>query len=287
MSLLDFLQQHFMVYIIFIGVVGLCVGSFLNVVIYRLPIMLQRQWNEHCQELQGKITEQQVRFNLATPRSRCPQCNTLISAWQNIPLLSYLLLRGKCAHCQYTISISYFLIELTTGLLSAVIAWHFGISWNCAAALFLTWALIPLVMIDFKHQLLPDDITLPLLWLGLGINTFALFTPLKEAVIGAIAGYLSLWLFMQLYRLLTGKIGMGHGDFKLFAVFGAWLGWQVLPFIIFGAALLGACFGFAYLTATRQKKQMPIAFGPYLAIVGWLVLFFHQQFLQLFWIYTS
>ncbi|MDH5324283.1 MAG: A24 family peptidase [Gammaproteobacteria bacterium] len=270
-------------------VAGLIVGSFLNVVIHRLPIMLKRDWKQQCEEfLQEDETvtlksntsashEASPRYNLITPASTCPQCGHKIKAVENIPVISYLILKGKCAHCKTAISLRYPIIETVTALLSATVAWHFGYGLPLLAALFLTWALISLTMIDFDHQLLPDDITLPYLWLGLLLALSGVFTDIHSSVIGAIAGYLSLWLFYWAFKLLTGKEGMGFGDFKLFALFGAWLGWQMLPLIILLSSLVGALVGISLVALRGRDKNIPIPFGPYLAAAGWIALLWGQE----------
>lgn len=279
---------------LFIGtclVVGLIVGSFLNVVIHRLPIMLERQWRAQCEELAreaagsgpqsaaaGCASDTGERFNLIVPRSACPACKAPIKAHQNIPVFSYLFLKGRCAACGARISPRYPIVEALTGVMSAVVAWKFGFGWPAAAALLLTWFLVALTFVDIDHQLLPDNLTLPLLWLGL---LFALWGPgtggsipvdLRSSVIGAVAGYLSLWSVYHLFRLLTGKEGMGYGDFKLFAALGAWLGWQMLLPIILVSAAVGAVTGIVVLAVTGRDRATPIPFGPFLAAAGWLML---------------
>jgi leader peptidase (prepilin peptidase)/N-methyltransferase len=282
----------------FIGtctVFGLLVGSFLNVVIYRVPVMLERQWREQCMELAatsatpgtapGSAGATAGPFNLVVPRSACPACKAPITALQNIPVLSYLLLKGRCANCGTRISPRYPAIEALTGLLSAAVAWKFGFGWPAVAALVLTWFLIALTFIDVDHQLLPDSLTLPLMWIGLLLSLWA---PLgagappipmdpRSSIIGAIAGYVSLWSVYHLFRLLTGKEGMGYGDFKLFAALGAWMGWTMLLPIILIAAAVGAVVGVAILALRRQNSSTPIAFGPFLATAGWLMLMFGQE----------
>lgn len=281
MELVHYLQDHSAAAITVAGILGLLVGSFLNVVILRVPQMLERQWRSHCAELQQEdqpsaaVAEEP--FNLITPPSHCPKCHHRISARENIPLLSYLFLRGRCAACGTTISPRYPLIEAACAALSMVAIWHFGFGWEGAAALLLTWALIALSVIDFDHQLLPDNITLPFLWLGLSINLFALFTSLESAVIGALAGYLSLWSVYQLFKWITGKEGMGYGDFKLLAMLGAWLGWQYLLPIILISSVVGAVTGLTLITLRGRDKNIPIPFGPYLAIAGWIVLLWGEQ----------
>ncbi|HXH04589.1 MAG TPA: A24 family peptidase [Candidatus Competibacteraceae bacterium] len=261
---------------LFVGIallLGLLLGSFLNVAIHRLPIMLERDWRAQCAELLGQpLPQQKGAFNLWTPRSRCPSCQHPIGALENIPLLSYTLQRGRCRHCGAAISLQYPLIEALTGVLSAVVAWRFGFGWPALAAMVLTWALIALSAIDFKHQLLPDCITLPLLWLGLALGLFGVFTDLRSSVIGAMAGYLSLWAVYQVFKLLTGKEGMGYGDFKLLALLGAWQGWQYLVTIVLLSSLAGALLGGALILLRGRDRNLPLPFGPFLAIAGWLTL---------------
>jgi leader peptidase (prepilin peptidase) / N-methyltransferase len=270
-------------------VLGLVVGSFLNVVIYRLPIILEREWQAQARELlpaadstATTITAAALeRFSLSTPGSACPDCKAPIKAWQNIPVISWLLLRGRCAACKAKISLRYPLVELITGLLSAWVAWHFGFSAAAACALGVTWALIALTGIDVDHQLLPDGITLPLLWAGLlaaaviGARTgVSLPVSVRDAVIGAAAGYTSLWLVFHAFRLITGKEGMGYGDFKLFAALGAWLGWKVLPLIILLSAGTGAVLGILMILLKGRDRAAPMPFGPYLATAGWLAMMY-------------
>jgi leader peptidase (prepilin peptidase) / N-methyltransferase len=259
---------------------GLVIGSFLNVVIHRVPIMLERGWRRECLALDDKAPPDEPAYDLIRPRSACPGCKTPISAAQNIPVLSYLFMGGKCAGCKRPIGARYPLVELLTGILSALIAWKFGATASMLAALVLTWFLVALAFIDIDTQLLPDNLTLPLLWLGL---LMALMLPvtaearlpvdLRSAVIGAIAGYLSLWLVYQTFKLLTGKEGMGYGDFKLLAALGAWLGWQMLLPIVIGAAGVGAIAGLTMIALRRHSQGVPMAFGPYLAAAGWIMLF--------------
>jgi leader peptidase (prepilin peptidase)/N-methyltransferase len=252
---------------------GLLVGSFLNVVIYRLPLMMETRWRRDCCELLELDAErQEAPLNLATPNSHCPQCKVAIKPWQNIPVLSYLLLGGKCSNCEAPISPRYPIIELVTGLMTLSLAWFFELSPALLGAVLLTWSLIALTMIDVDHQLLPDDITLPLLWLGLLFNLGGTYVSLADAVIGAMAGYLILWTVYQCFRLLTGKEGMGYGDFKLLAALGAWMGWQMLPEIILISSVVGALCGIALIVFKRRGREIPIPFGPYLAIAGWLAL---------------
>lgn len=277
-------------------VIGLLVGSFLNVVIHRLPKMMERDWADQCKEFLSdnqKISEPSTSpsetrepFNLMVPRSRCPHCGHKIKSWENIPVISYLMLGGKCSACKAKISARYPVIEIVSGLLSIAVIYYVGFNWNGLAALVFTWALIALTMIDFDTYLLPDDITLPLLWLGLIVNSFAAFTDLPSALWGAIAGYLSLWSVYKLFKLLTGKEGMGYGDFKLLAALGAWMGWQMLPQIILLSSLVGAVIGISLIIIRGRDKNIPIPFGPYLAIAGWIAFVWgdeiNQTYLKLF-----
>ncbi len=264
------------------GLLGLCVGSFLNVVIHRLPKMMEQDWQAQCAELRGESPpDQGEALSLAKPRSRCPNCGHQITALENIPLVSYLLiLKGKCSGCGTRISPRYPITELLTGLLSAFAAWHFGPTIQTVGALALLWALIALSAIDLDTQLLPDSITLPLLWLGLAFNLWTTFADLPTAVIGAMAGYLSLWSVFWLFKLATGKEGMGYGDFKLLAALGAWLGWQMLPAIILLSSVVGAVVGIALIVAARHGRNVPIPFGPYLAAAGVITLFWGQRITQ-------
>ena len=252
---------------------GLMVGSFLNVVIHRLPIMMERDWAVQCAELRGEAPPQFEPLGLAIPRSRCPRCGHRISALENIPLVSYLALRGKCSACQAPIGLRYPVIEAVSGLLSAYAAWRFGWSWATAGALVFLWSMVALTFIDFDKQLLPDSITLPLLWLGLLLNLGGTYTDLRSAVIGAVAGYLALWSVYWLFKLTTGKEGMGYGDFKLLAAIGAWFGWQMLPLTILASSVVGASVGIALIVFARHGRNVPIPFGPYLAGAGVIVLF--------------
>ena len=277
-------------------VLGLVIGSFLNVVIHRVPIMMERQWREQCAELEqpdhaatlptGPAASPTAKehFNLVVPRSACPACKAPITALQNIPILSYLFLRGRCANCGVHISLRYPIVEALTGILSAAVAFKLGFGWPAAAGLVLTWFLVALAFIDIDTQLLPDSLTLPLLWLGLLLSLFApapgmapIPVDMRSSIIGAIAGYLSLWTVYHLFRLLTAKEGMGYGDFKLLAALGAWLGWQMLLPTVLIAAAVGAVAGIALLAARGQNRSTPIAFGPFLAAAGWLMLMFGQE----------
>ena len=260
------------VFVLTAGLLGLVVGSFLNVVIHRLPIMMERDWAAQCAELRAEDPPVFEPLTLARPRSRCPQCGHPISALENIPVISWLLLRGRCKGCAAPISFRYPLIEALTGLLFAFAAWHFGFTAAGLGALIFVAALIALTAIDFDTQLLPDDITLPLLWLGLAFNAFGVYTDLKSAVFGAIAGYLSLWSVYWMFKLFTGKEGMGYGDFKLLAALGAWLGWQMLPLAILLSSFVGAVVGLALMVVARHGRNVPIPFGPYLAAAGAIAL---------------
>lgn len=272
------------VFVSFVFVLGLLIGSFLNVVIHRVPVMLDREWRAQCDELEGRVPKPQTAFNLVRPRSACPSCKTQITAAQNIPVLSWLFLRGKCAACGARISARYPVIELLTAAMSAAVAWKFGYGWATVAGLVLTWYLIALTFIDVDTQLLPDSMTLSLLWLGLGGSLVAselhgahVLVPPREAIVGALAGYLSLWSVYQLFKFATGKEGMGYGDFKLFAALGAWLGWKMLLPIILFAAAVGAATGIALILLQGRDRATPIAFGPFLAAAGWIALMYGHE----------
>lgn len=262
------------------GLLGLCVGSFLNVVIHRLPKIMEQEWQAQCAELHGESASTAEQLSLAKPRSRCPACGHQITALENIPVLSYLLLKGKCSGCGIPISARYPTIEILTGLFSAYTAWHFGPTLQAAGALLLVWSLIALAAIDFDTQLLPDAITLPLLWLGLAFNLADTYVDLPAAVVGAMAGYLALWTVFWLFKLATGKEGMGYGDFKLLAALGAWLGWQMLPTIILLSSVVGAFVGITMIIVARRGRNVPIPFGPYLAAAGAIALFWGPQLTQ-------
>jgi leader peptidase (prepilin peptidase)/N-methyltransferase len=277
---LAFLGAQPAIFISLVFVLGLLVGSFLNVVIYRLPQMLQRDWRQQCADLLGQETESTPqKYNLLVPRSACPHCGHVIGAMENIPVLSYLALGGRCSSCKARISKRYPLVELFTAVVSAVVAWRYGAGWVCLFALLVSWSLIALAAIDLDHKLLPDVITLPLLWLGLLVSLGGLswqgqpaFADLRSAVIGAAAGYLVLWLMFHAFRLLTGKEGMGYGDFKLLGALGAWLGWQGLPLTILLSTAVGAVLGVVLIIAGKRERQTQIPFGPYLAAAGWIAL---------------
>jgi leader peptidase (prepilin peptidase)/N-methyltransferase len=284
MSVIELLAASPGLYMVACLVLGLVVGSFLNVVIYRLPVMLDRQWREQCAELAADPAAQSMPagrpepFNLIVPRSACPACKAPISALQNIPLISWLMLKGRCANCGNPIPVRYPTVEALTGLLTAAVAWRFGFGWPALAAMVLTWFLIALTFIDLDHQLLPDSLTLPLLWIGLLLSLwgpqvgFPVPVDLRSTLIGAITGYVSLWSVYHLFRFFTGKEGMGYGDFKLLAALGAWLGWQMLLPVILIASAAGAVVGIAMLAFRGKDRSTPIAFGPFLAAAGWLTL---------------
>lgn len=260
---------------------ALIIGSFLNVIIYRLPLMMQRDWREQCDELSKEPAPDlpEGKFNLVVPRSRCPSCGAAIKAWQNIPVLSYLLLGAQCSNCQKSISVRYPLVETMTAILAAICAWHFGFGWEALMAIGLSFALVAISLIDADHQIIPDSIVIPLMWAGLIMSLFhplagadTLFIAPQDAIVGAVAGYLSLWSVYQLFKLITGKEGMGYGDFKLLAALGAWLGWQALPTIILMSAVVGAVIGIALIVFRGRDRQIPIPFGPYLAAAGWITM---------------
>jgi leader peptidase (prepilin peptidase)/N-methyltransferase len=255
------------------AVLGLLVGSFLNVVIHRLPRMLERGWHAQCAELRGEAPAEAPAYNLVVPRSACPHCGHRIAAHENIPVLSWLMLRGKCSACGSRISARYPAVELIAGTLAALAIARFGPTWQGLAACGLLWTLVALTFIDADTQLLPDDITLPLVWSGLAVNLFGLYVPLSESVIGAIAGYLSLWLVYWAFKLVRGKEGMGYGDFKLLAALGAWLGWKMLPAIVLMSSAVGAVIGIGLIVSRGRDRASPLPFGPYLAIAGAIALF--------------
>ena len=274
MTLLDYMASHVLAFVLVAGLLGLIVGSFLNVVIHRLPRMMERDWLQQAREMLHPDTPQpeQPVYNLILPHSHCPHCQAEIKPWQNLPLISYALLRGRCGACREPISARYPLVELLTAVLSGVVAWQFGFGWAAGAMLLLTWALIALSLIDADTQLLPDALVLPMLWLGLIINSTGLFTDIHSALWGAVFGYLSLWSVYWLFKLVTGKEGMGFGDFKLLAMLGAWGGWQVLPLTILLSSLVGAVLGIIILKSRGDSNATPLPFGPYLAIAGWIAI---------------
>jgi leader peptidase (prepilin peptidase)/N-methyltransferase len=292
--MIEVLQQTPWLFFTTVFLVSLLVGSFLNVVIYRLPVMMEREWNAQLDAYDAERSGREPapppaeRFNLVLPRSRCPQCGHGIRAVENLPVVSYLFLRGRCSECGARISPRYPLIELATAIASLVVALRFGFGIEAVAGIVFTWALIALSMIDVDHQLLPDAITLPLLWLGLLLSLFTvnsasvLFIGPEAAIVGAAAGYLVLWSVYHLFRLLTGKEGMGYGDFKLLAAIGAWLGWEVLPMVVFLSALVGAVIGIAQIVFGGRTREQPIPYGPYLAAAGWIAMLWGQQLTDLY-----
>jgi len=264
---------------------ALLFGSFLNVIIYRLPVMMQREWHEQCEEIKGleqpKFPEGV--FNIIVPGSRCSSCGIKIRFWQNIPVLSYFLLGAECANCKQKISARYPLVELLTATLAAVCAWRFGFGWEALFAIGITCSLVAIGMIDYDHQLIPDSIVIPLVWIGLGMSIFhplagaeTLFISPQDSIIGAMVGYLSLWSVYKLFKMATGKEGMGYGDFKLLAALGAWLGWQAVPTIILMSALVGAAFGIGLIVLRGRDRQLPIPYGPYLAAAGWITMLYGE-----------
>ena len=284
-SIIEVMQSQLWFYLTTVGLVSLCVGSFLNVVIYRLPLMMQREWQSECRLLlddelntnQAKPKNTREPFNLVKPNSTCPKCKTAIKPWQNIPIISWLILKGKCASCSNPISIRYPAIEAITALLSLVVAYTFGATEQALLYIVITWALVALTFIDIDHMLLPDQLTLPLVWLALIAAVAGITITPSDAIMGAAFGYLSLWSVFWLFKLLTGKEGMGYGDFKLLALFGALLGWQSLLTIILLSSVVGAIIGIALLSIQGKDKASPIPFGPYLAIAGWITLLWGNQ----------
>ncbi|NWB39365.1 prepilin peptidase [Pseudomonas sp. E6002] len=257
---------------------GMIVGSFINVLVWRLPKMLEREWRAQAHEVLGLPAEPVAApYNLMHPNSCCPRCNHPIRPWENIPLLSYVLLKGRCSSCHQPIGARYPITELACGLISAVVAWHFGFDWAAGAVLLLSWGLLAMSLIDADHQLLPDVLVLPLLWLGLILNSFGVFVSLHDALWGAVAGYMSLWSVFWVFKLITGKDGMGHGDFKLLAMLGAWGGWQILPMTLLLSSLVGVMGGLILLRLRKAHASTPMPFGPYLAIAGWIALLWGGQ----------
>ncbi len=302
MTIFSLLAHSPILLICLAGVLGLMVGSFLNVIVYRLPVMMQREWRSEClgflvqstaetdeKALNTAVVDAQNKdaalykpFNLTLPLSRCPKCQSAIKPYQNIPVISYIFLRGKCAACKNPIPIRYPAIEALTGLCSAVVAWKIGFDVALPWALLLTWCLISLSFIDIDHQLLPDSMTLPMMWLGLILSLFGIFAGCDSSIIGAAAGYLSLWTVYQVFKLITGKEGMGYGDFKLLALLGAWFGWQYLPVIIMLSSLVGAVLGISMILFAKQDRAIPIPFGPYLAAAGWIALLWGSELNHLY-----
>ena len=267
-------QSFFFISLAFLG---LTIGSFLNVVAYRLPKILKAEWRRDCLSFLGEVSEESKKLSLYSPSSHCPKCKTSIKPWENIPVLSYIVLRGKCSHCSVKINLRYPIIELLTALCTLYLGYLYGVSWGLMAALVFTWSLITLSLIDLDHQLLPDDITLPLLWLGLMVNINSLFVPLESAIIGAILGYGLLWTTYWIFKILTGKEGMGFGDFKLLSALGGWLGWETLPMIVLLSSVAGAAVGIFHIYFSGHKKDVPLPFGPYLAMAGFTTLILKSQ----------
>ena len=280
MSLIQLLQSNPALFAATVAFLSLTIGSFLNVVIHRMPKMMERQWRAEVAEANGQTVPDEPSYNLMLPRSQCPACGHAITAMENIPVISYLVLRGKCAGCSAPISPRYPLVELFTAGVSGVVAWHFGFGWTTAAALLFVWAMIALAFIDLDTFFLPDDITLPLLWAGLLVNMGGVFVDLQTAVIGAVAGYLSLWLVYWGFKLATGKEGMGYGDFKLLAAIGAWLGWKMLPVVIMLSSVVGAIIGISLIALARHERSRPIPFGPYLVLAGLIAMFWGDAIVQ-------
>lgn len=284
MDLIDLLRENTVIFLIFVGIFSLIIGSFLNAAIYRIPVMMQREWHQECRELLGdkceKTTEQPETFNLMVPRSTCPNCGHMITALENIPVISYLFLKGKCSSCKTSISAQYPLIEIFTAFISVFVAWKLGFSWQALAAIFFTWVMITLSIIDAKTMLLPDNLTLPLMWLGILVNYQHLFVDLQSSVLGAMMGYLSLWSVFHVFRLVTGKEGMGYGDFKILAAIGAWGGWQILPFTLFTASLFGAIFGIVWMIIKQDRNANMIPFGPWLAAAGFIGFLWREEILD-------
>ena len=265
-------------------IIGAFIGSFLNVVIHRIPVMLERQWKSECQELLNPETDTPSlpKYNLSVPRSHCPACNHQVKVIENIPIISYLFLRGKCSNCGIKISPQYPFVELLTAILTTFIMLKFGFSIQALGGVIFTWFLIALSGIDIKTQLLPDDLTFPFLWLGIIFNLFTTYTDLTSSVLGAIFGYLTLWSVFHLFKLITGKEGMGYGDFKLLAALGAWLGWQSLPLILLFSSAVGAVIGIFMIVSKLQERSQPIPFGPYLAVAGWIAMLYGNQLISLY-----
>lgn len=285
----SYLNENTDIFLLSVFLLSLLVGSFLNVVIHRLPIILTNEWTSDCREFlseqtkteEGKEDKPVEVFNIATPRSQCPNCQHKITAIENIPIISWLFLRGRCSSCHKKISIRYPLIELSTALFSILVAYTFGVQWFTLAALVLTWSMISLALIDFDTQLLPDNITLPIMWMGVLMSLLSISPiSLEDSVIGLLLGYLSLWSIYHLFKIITGKEGMGYGDFKLLALLGAWLGWQSLPLILFLSAVVGSIVGISLILFLGRDKNIPIPFGPYLASAGFISLIWGQQIKQ-------
>lgn len=285
MSAFYFLQTHPIFFVFTMTLLGMCIGSFLNVVIYRLPKMMEQDWHEQCcdlLEIKNENVKEQPRVNLIYPGSSCPACEHKITALENIPVISYLFLKGRCSSCKAKISLQYPIIEIFTGLATAYVAWHFGFNLQTLFAVLLTWTLICLSAIDLEHSLLPDDITLPFLWLGLACNIFEIFTDIESSLIGAMLGYSVLWIVFMSFKIVTGKEGMGYGDFKLLALLGAWFGWQYLPLVILLSSIAASLIGIAMIIFRGREKSTAFPFGPYLAIAGWVTLIWGEELVGIY-----
>lgn len=282
--LVSYLDDNLLLLLIYSFLIGSFLGSFLNVVIHRVPLMLERQWKADCQELLSINSNNPLlsKYNLWVPRSHCPSCNHQVKVIENIPIISYLFLKGKCSNCGVKISLQYPLVELLTAILTTIVVWKYGFSIQSLGAVIFTWYLIALSGIDIKTQYLPDNMTLPLLWLGIILNIFSTYTDLTSSVLGAIFGYLSLWLVFHIFKFVTGKEGMGYGDFKLLAALGAWMGWQLLPLIILLSSAVGAIIGITMIVTKLQERSKPIPFGPYLAVAGWIAMLYGEQLMGLY-----
>ncbi len=287
-TIITFFILHPIYYLIVIALLGLLIGSFLNVVIYRLPRMIEHRWNEECRHyLRLKPQSQTEKLNLALPLSHCPHCKKHIKPWHNIPLLSYLFLRGQCAYCHAPISLRYPLVEVMTAVLSVYVAWRYGVSIATVGALFFTWICVCLTFIDLDTHLLPDELTLLLLWIGLFFSLFHIYCTPQSAIIGAMVGYLIFACTQLIFGLTTGKVGMGQGDFKFLAAFGGFLGWQLLPFIILLASLCGILFAITHMIIKRKFESVPLPFGPYLAVAGWIALLWGPVIVHHYLLYTG
>jgi leader peptidase (prepilin peptidase)/N-methyltransferase len=280
MSFITLLQNNSVFFISLCTTIGLVAGSFLNVIIFRLPKMMEREWNQQCSELRGETTKPLPTLNLVKPCSECPHCKHKITALESIPIISYLALRGRCSQCNTSISLRYPIMEALTGIMSGFIAWYFGYGFITVAALIFVWSMIALAFIDLDTQLLPDEVTLPLLWIGLLINLGNSFTDISSAVIGAASGYIFLWLIYWCFRIATGKEGMGYGDFKLLAVIGAWFGWKMLPLVILLSSLAAVVIGIVLIIVAKNKRDAPFPFGPYLVGSGFVALFWGDQLIR-------
>lgn len=284
MDIINFFTDNPDTFLLFIAALSLIMGSFLNVIIYRLPQMIMNEWNQECREYLGLKSHQtdQEKLNLYLPLSHCPHCKKRLKPWHNIPIISYLVLGGKCAYCKGIISIRYPIVELLCCITSVYVAWRFGVSWQTFGALIFTWILIPLTFIDLEYHILPDQLTYLLIWTGLLLNLMLVFTDPQGAVMGAVAGYIVFAFTQWLFKLATGKMGMGQGDYKFLAGLGAYLGWQQLPIIILLASLIGIIFGVTHMTIKRHFKSVPMPFGPYLAIAGWVSLIWGPDILRIY-----